>query len=122
SSLGTDAILMILAALNHVAHNVRSPNRAASLELLRTINLRSVARTLSADCLKMPRVGQLTSALRGLRIKNTVPFSETLFGRLMQGHERPRQRNRNLALLLPASAGDQQCRRDPAYRQAQELD
>jgi hypothetical protein len=64
-----------------------------SLKPLSTINSRSYARILSADCLKIPRVGQLTAVSSGLKIKNTVPFFGTNLERLMQGDERSRQRH-----------------------------
>jgi hypothetical protein len=42
-----------------------------------TGSLRSFARILSVDCSKMPRIGPLTTAILGLKIKNLVPFSGT---------------------------------------------
>ena len=60
---------------------------------LRTSNFRSFAQILSGSCLKIPRVGRLTTALPGLKIKNMVPLFGIFFGRLVQGRERPRERH-----------------------------
>jgi hypothetical protein len=76
-----------------VTRNARPPKSSDVSQTLRTINLQPSARILSADCSKMPRVGQLTAAFPGFKIKNTVPFSGTISERLVQGHERPRQRH-----------------------------